>query len=83
MAYTPVEEQIPIGTYSLHLVEKYADREIAILIAKYFAIDIDRDSQTAFSIFKGQKTHQDEAVKKAQEYIERKIEENYCRFTCR
>ncbi len=47
----------------LHLVEKYADREIAILTAKYFAIDIDRDSQTAFSIFKGQKAHQDEAVK--------------------
>ena len=59
----------------LHLVEKYADREIAILIAKYFAIDIDRDSQTVFSMFKGQKTHQDEAVRKAQEYIEKKIEE--------
>ena len=55
----------------LHLVEKYADREIAILIAKYFAIDIDRDSQTAFSMFKGQKSHQDEAVRKAQEYIEK------------
>ncbi|PZX56767.1 GlxA family transcriptional regulator [Algoriphagus chordae] len=59
----------------LHLVEKYADREIAILTAKYFAIDIDRDSQTAFSMFQGQKSHQDEAVKKAQEYIEKKIEE--------
>jgi transcriptional regulator GlxA family with amidase domain len=59
----------------LHLVEKYADREIAILTAKYFAIDIDRNSQTAFSMFKGQKTHQDEAVKKAQEYIEEKLEE--------
>ena len=59
----------------LHLVEKYADREIAILTAKYFAIDIDRNSQTAFSMFKAQKSHQDEAVKKAQEYIEKKIEE--------
>ncbi|WP_425637183.1 GlxA family transcriptional regulator [Algoriphagus yeomjeoni] len=59
----------------LHLVEKYADREIAILTAKYFAIDIDRDSQNSFSMFKGQKSHQDEAVKKAQEYIEKKLEE--------
>lgn len=59
----------------LHLVEKYADREIAILIAKYFAIDIDRNSQTAFSMFKGQKSHQDPAVRKAQEYIEKKLEE--------
>lgn len=59
----------------LYLVEKYSDRETAILTAKYFAIDIDRDSQTAFSMFKGQKTHQDEAVKKAQEYIEKKLEE--------
>src|SRR5690606_32748409 len=33
----------------LHLVEKYADRETAILLSKYFAIDIDRDSQAAFS----------------------------------
>lgn len=59
----------------LHLVEKYADRELAILTAKYFAIDIDRNSQTAFTMFNGQKSHQDEAVKKAQEYIEKKIEE--------
>ncbi len=59
----------------LHLVEKYAGREMAILTAKYFAIDIDRNSQAAFSIFKGQKMHQDEAIKKAQEIIESQIEE--------
>ena len=54
----------------LYLVEKYTDRETAILASKYFAIDIDRDSQSAFSIFKGQKTHKDLEIKKAQEYIE-------------
>lgn len=58
----------------LHLVEKYTDRETAILTSKYFAIDIDRSSQSAFAIFKGQKEHKDEAVKKAQEYIEQNIE---------
>ena len=54
----------------LHLLEKYADRETAILASKYFAVDIDRDSQNAFAMFSGQKNHTDAAIKKAQEYIE-------------
>jgi transcriptional regulator GlxA family with amidase domain len=54
----------------LHLVEKYVDREMAILAAKFFALDIGRNSQSAFVIFTGQKDHGDEAVKKTQEYIE-------------
>ncbi len=57
----------------LHLVEKYTDRQTAILASKYFAIDIDRESQTAFAMFKGQKSHNDEAIKLAQEYIEKNI----------
>jgi len=59
----------------LHLVEKYTDRETAILASKYFAIDIDRESQTAFAMFKGQKSHTDDAVKKAQYYIEKNVQE--------
>jgi transcriptional regulator GlxA family with amidase domain len=54
----------------LYLVEKYTDRDMAVLASKYFAIDIDRDSQSAFMIFKGQKDHGDAAVLQAQEYIE-------------
>ncbi len=57
----------------LHLVEKYTDRETAVLASKYFAVDIDRDSQTAFAMFKGQKNHTDAAIKKAQEYIEQHV----------
>ncbi len=57
----------------LHLVEKYTDRETAVLTSKYFAIDINRNSQSPFSIFTGQKTHRDEVVKRAQEYIEQNI----------
>lgn len=57
----------------LHLVEKYTNRETAILASKYFAIDIDRDSQAAFAMFKGQKDHGDDAIRKAQEYIEKHI----------
>lgn len=58
----------------LHLVEKYSDRATAIMVSKYFAIDIDRNSQSAFAMFSGQKAHKDETVSKAQEYIETNIE---------
>lgn len=61
----------------LHLVEKYTDRQTAILASKYFAIDIDRNSQAAFALFKGQKDHQDAAVKTAQEYIERNFNDKF------
>lgn len=59
----------------LYLVEKYTDRETAILASKYFAIDIDRESQAAFAMFKGQKNHTDQAVQRAQEYIDQNIQE--------
>lgn len=58
----------------LYLVEKFADRETAILISKYFALDIGRDSQSQFAIFKGQRNHGDDDIQKVQDYIE----ENYC-----
>ncbi len=59
----------------LHLVEKYTDRHTAVLASKYFAIDIDRYSQSAFAMFKGQKQHHDDIVKRAQDYIESKVED--------
>jgi len=55
----------------IYLVEKYTNREMAIMTAKYFSVDIDRNSQNAFMIFKGQKNHQDKEVKKAQLFIEK------------
>ena len=63
------------GAYSslnliLYLVEKYAGRDIAVFCSKAFQIDIQRDSQSPFTIFIGQKEHEDEPVKKAQEFIE-------------
>lgn len=57
----------------LHLLEKYADRETAILASKYFAVDIDRESQAAFAMFKGQKNHTDKAIKEAQDFIEKNV----------
>jgi len=63
------------GAYSslnliLYLIEKYAGRDIAILCSKAFQIDIQRDSQSPFTIFIGQKNHEDASIRKAQEYIE-------------
>ncbi|HTD99440.1 MAG TPA: helix-turn-helix domain-containing protein [Mucilaginibacter sp.] len=54
----------------LYLVEKYTTREMAILASKYFVIDMGRNDQSPFTIFRGQKDHEDEVVKNAQEYIE-------------
>jgi transcriptional regulator GlxA family with amidase domain len=59
----------------LHLIEKYAGRDIAVLSAKVFAIELDRDSQLSFTIFQGQKEHDDESVKKAQDFIEKNFQE--------
>lgn len=59
----------------VYLVEKNAGRDIAVLIAKTFMIDIDRISQSPFLIFQGQKAHTDEPVKKAQEFIENNFDE--------
>jgi transcriptional regulator GlxA family with amidase domain len=54
----------------LYLIEKHAGREVAVLSAKAFQIDIDRRSQSPFIIFHGQKDHEDDQVKKVQEFIE-------------
>ena len=59
----------------LYLIEKYAGRDIAVLSAKVFAIEIDRETQSPFTIFQGQKEHEDEPVKKAQEFIEKNFQD--------
>lgn len=68
------------GAYSflnlvIYLVEKYFDRQTAIYCSKIFQVEMDRQSQSAFSIFTGQKLHGDEMVKEAQAYIESRVEE--------
>ncbi|MFZ4620592.1 MAG: GlxA family transcriptional regulator, partial [Bacteroidota bacterium] len=59
----------------LYLVEKYVDREMAVHIAKYYEIEIDRESQASFFMFKGQKDHEDAQVKKVQEFIENNFQD--------
>lgn len=68
------------GAYSylnllLYLVEKFAGRQEAVIIAKAYSIDIDRSNQSAFIMFSGQKAHEDESIKKAQEYIENNFQD--------
>ena len=68
------------GAYSflnlmIYLIEKYYDRQTAIYCSKVFQIEMDRQSQSPFVIFKGQKQHDDEIVKEAQVYIENNLQE--------
>jgi len=59
----------------LFLVEKYFDRQTAILCSKVFQIEIDRTSQSPFFIFQTQKNHGDELIGQAQTYIEENLGE--------
>jgi transcriptional regulator GlxA family with amidase domain len=59
----------------LYLVEKHTDRAMAILAAKFFAIEIDRNNQSAFMMFNGQKGHEDEPIRQAQAFIEDNVAE--------
>jgi transcriptional regulator GlxA family with amidase domain len=68
------------GAYSftnliLYLIEKHAGRDVAVMAAKGFMIDLDRNSQSPFMIFSGQKNHKDENILKAQAYIEQNFKE--------
>lgn len=57
----------------LHLVHRHCGRNIAVRVAKVFAIDMDRHKQSYFSTFQPSRDHHDELVATAQE----KIETNY------
>lgn len=58
----------------LYLVEKYNGREAAVYCAKILQIDIERTSQSPFILFEGQKEHDDDEIKKVQNYIEKNID---------
>ena len=56
--------------FTLYLIEKYYGRETAIWCSKVSEIEFDRDAQSHFMIFSGQKEHDDTQIKEAQSYIE-------------
>lgn len=64
------------GAYSylnllIYLIEKNTNRATAITTAKSFMIDIDKLSQSPFTMFNGQKNHSDTVIKDLQNYIEK------------
>lgn len=67
------------GAYSFlnlifYLVEKYCGRDVTLYLAKLFEVEIERNSQSQFIIFTGQKSHEDEPIRKAQAYIEDNVD---------
>ena len=56
----------------LYLVEKNYGRDIALMCAKIFQIDVARSEQTMFTIFSAQKNHGDDVILKVQKLIEEK-----------
>ena len=54
----------------LYLIEKFCGREVSIGVSRMFNIDLDRVSQAHFVVFQGQRQHEDEAILKAQTFIE-------------
>ena len=68
------------GAYSflhllMYLVQKFYDRQTAIYCAKYFQIDLDRNLQSEFLIFRGHKNHGDEIILEAQIFMENSYQE--------
>ena len=66
------------GAYSflhliIYLVEKYYDRQTAIFCSKVFQIEMDRNNQSSFIIFSGQKNHEDDSIRKAQLFMEKNM----------
>ena len=62
------------GAYSflnflLYLIEKYCGRETAIWCSKVSEIEFDRNDQSYFMIFKGQREHNDVSIKDAQDSV--------------
>lgn len=54
----------------IYLIDKYAGRDVAIACAKIYEIEIDRNSQSPFIMFSGQKDHEDDPIKEVQVFIE-------------
>lgn len=60
----------------LHLLQKYCSKDIAVRIAKLFAIDMDREQQTYFATFYPTQNHNDELVAQTQRSIEAAYQSN-------
>jgi transcriptional regulator GlxA family with amidase domain len=59
----------------VYLIQKYTDKETAIRTSKYFEVERNRDNQSLFMIFSGNKLHDDEAILTVQTHIENNFRE--------
>jgi transcriptional regulator GlxA family with amidase domain len=56
----------------LYFIEKQCGKEIAIELSKYYALDYGRTSQSMFTIFSGQRLHNDAEIHRAQSFMEKR-----------
>ena len=59
----------------LYLVEKFTNKEMAVMASKFFLLDTEKTTQLPFRIFKGQKEHKDSLILSAQNFIEENFKE--------
>lgn len=57
----------------LYFIEKECGKEMAIELSKYYALDYGRTSQSIFTVFSGQRMHNDDEIHIAQSFIEKKF----------
>lgn len=57
----------------LYFIENNCGKEIAVELSKYYALDYGRTSQSIFTIFSGQRLHNDDEIHIAQSFIEKKF----------
>lgn len=54
----------------LYFIEHNCSKEISVELSKFYALDYGRTSQSIFTVFSGQRLHDDHEIHKAQSYIE-------------
>ena len=59
----------------IYLIEKFCGRDMALAAAKVFMIQVHDSSQHSFSIFNLQRNHEDYAIGRVQDYIEKNYDE--------
>lgn len=59
----------------LYLVEKYCGQDMAVRVAKLFAIDMDRETQSYFGMFQPEKKHTDPLISEVQQRMETSFQE--------
>ncbi|AZZ90295.1 helix-turn-helix domain-containing protein [Hahella sp. KA22] len=62
---------------SFHLIERFAGQGLATAVSKLHLFDSKRQQQTPYITFYGYKSHKDNAVKKAQEWMESHYAEHF------